>query len=144
MMAVESDRLARHLRQRFGAGALGERCQKLSDTLHAAIKKHGIVEHPTFGKIYAYEVDGFGNSYCMDDANMPSLLGLSRLKFLAADDPIYVNTRRFILSEVNPYWFRGRALHGVGGPHIGLGFVWPMAIVTEVVYIISLYYLFDL
>ena len=63
---------------------------------------------------------------------MPSLLGLPLLGFLPATDPLYQNTRKFLLSGYNPYWFKGSVLSGIGGPHIGLGYIWPMAIITEV------------
>lgn len=132
MFCVELRRLGDHLTRRFNEPKLADRCLKLSKQLKQAIETHGIIQHPVHGRIFAYEVDGFGNANCMDDANMPSLLGLPLLKFIDSTDPIYQNTRNFVLSESNPYWFKGSVLMGVGGPHIGLGYVWPMAIVTEV------------
>eukprot|EP00479_Gromia_sphaerica_P002078 TRINITY_DN1247_c0_g1_i1.p1 TRINITY_DN1247_c0_g1~~TRINITY_DN1247_c0_g1_i1.p1 ORF type:complete len:117 (-),score=22.24 TRINITY_DN1247_c0_g1_i1:202-552(-) len=81
-----------------------------------------------FGSVYAFEVDGFGNSYLMDDANLPSLLSLPWLGFVDASSEIYKNTRAMILSENNPFFFEGTAACGVGGPHVGLGFIWPMSI----------------
>ena len=38
------------------------------------IEAYGIVHHPRFGRIYAYEADGLGHFHLMDDANVPSLL----------------------------------------------------------------------
>ncbi|MGN1236074.1 MAG: glycoside hydrolase family 125 protein, partial [Bacteroidaceae bacterium] len=87
--------------------------------------------HPKYGKIYAYEVDGFGNHLLMDDANVPSLLSLPYLGEVDVNDTIYQNTRRFVLSDDNPYFFRGRAGFGVGGPHIGYDYVWPMSIIMR-------------
>ena len=49
-------------------------CTKLADEVDKAIQEYAVVNHPVSGKIYAFEVDGFGNSLCMDDANVPSLL----------------------------------------------------------------------
>jgi len=64
----------------------------------------------------------------MDDANAPSLLSLPYLEVCAVDDPLYQRTRARVLSADNPYFFQGRAAEGVGGPHVGLGMIWPMAI----------------
>jgi meiotically up-regulated gene 157 (Mug157) protein len=74
--------------------------------------------------VYAYEVDGFGNAYFMDDANLPSLLSLPYFGFTNATDETYLATRKAVLSSRNPWWFNGTAASGVGGPHNGLGYVW--------------------
>ena len=71
------------------------------------IELFGIVRHPKYGKIYAYETDGYGNHVLMDDANVPSLLSIPYLGFADANDEIYKNTRAFILSKENPYYFEG-------------------------------------
>jgi meiotically up-regulated gene 157 (Mug157) protein len=81
--------------------------------------------------IYAYEVDGFGNQLLMDDANVPSLLSLSYLGCCTANDPVYVRTRSFVLSDDNPYFFRGKAGEGIGGPHVGLHMIWPLGIIMR-------------
>ena len=99
--------------------ALSARCTALANEVEAALKKYAVVKHPEFGEIYAFEVDGFGNSYMMDDANVPSLLSLGYLIPSMASDPIYQNTRRFVWSNSNPYFFKGKAGEGIGGPHIG-------------------------
>jgi len=82
-------------------------------------------------KIYAYEVDGYGGSYTMDDANIPSLLSLPFLGYVSKTDPLYLNTRKFILSDANPYYSSGSAGKGVGGPHIGQGYIWPLSIIIQ-------------
>ena len=84
-----------------------------------------------YGKIYAFEVDGFGNHMLMDDANVPSLLAMPYLGDVSIDDPIYQNTRRFVWSLDNPYFFKGKAGEGIGGPHIGYDMVWPMSIMMK-------------
>ncbi|HKK45096.1 MAG TPA: glycoside hydrolase family 125 protein, partial [Balneolaceae bacterium] len=83
------------------------------------------------GKIYAYEVDGFGNRLFMDDANVPGLLSLPYLGCTKEDDPVYQNTRKFVLSQHNPYFFKGTAGEGIGGPHVGLNMIWPMSIIMR-------------
>jgi len=110
---------------------LAKRCENLADEVEAALKKYAVVNHPEFGQIYAFEVDGFGNAYLMDDANVPSLLSLAYLIPEMADDPIYQNTRRFVWSESNPYFWRGKAGEGIGGPHIGTEVIWPMSIMMK-------------
>ena len=106
-------------------------CRALADEVEKALKKHAIVKHPKYGKIYAFEVDGFGNAYLMDDSNAPSLLSMAYLGDVDADDPIYQNTRRFVWSEDNPYFFKGTAGEGIGGPHIGYDMIWPMSIMMK-------------
>ena len=106
-------------------------CRALADEVETALLKYAVVEHPKYGKIYAYEVDGYGNYTMMDDANVPSLLALPYMGWGKADDPVYRNTRRFVWSEDNPYFFRGKAGEGIGGPHVGLDYPWPMSIILK-------------
>lgn len=106
-------------------------CRALADEVETALKENAVVYHPKFGNIYAFEVDGFGNSYLMDDANVPSLLALAYLGDVAPDNPVYCNTRRFVLSDSNPYFFKGTAGEGIGGPHIGYDMIWPMSIMMR-------------
>jgi hypothetical protein len=81
-----------------------------------------------FGEIWAYEVDGFGNALMMDDANAPGLLTMAYLGCCPMNDARYQRTRAFVLSDSNPYFFRGKAAEGVGGPHAGVNQVWPMSL----------------
>ncbi len=112
--------------------------QKLADELTAlavevaeALKKYAIVEHPQFGKVYAFEVNGFGSYNLMDDANVPSLLSMPYLGSVDAKDPIYINTRNYVWSTENPFFFRGTAAEGIGGPHVGADYIWPMSITMK-------------
>ena len=84
-----------------------------------------------FGEVLAYEVDGYGSHLFMDDANVPSLLALPMLGFLEKNDPLYLRTRKMVLSKGNPYFLRGEAFQGVGGPHIGLVNAWPMSVLVQ-------------
>ncbi|WP_227718252.1 glycoside hydrolase family 125 protein [Microbulbifer sp. Q7] len=106
-------------------------CLDFANELDQAIQAHCVAEHQGFGKIYAYEVDGFGNKLFMDDANVPSLMSLAYLDPAFADDPIYQNTRRFLLSDSNPYFLRGTAAEGQGSPHTGKEKIWPMGIILR-------------
>ncbi len=114
-----------------GDKALAAECNSLADEIHAALMEYAVYDHPKYGKVYAFEVDGFGNHLLMDDANVPSLLAMGYLGDVAIDDPVYQNTRRMVWSEDNPYFFRGTAAEGIGGPHIGFNMIWPMSIMMK-------------
>lgn len=100
-------------------------------SVKAGIEEHGIVTLPTGEKIYAYEVDGLGNYLLMDDSNMPSLLSLPLLTNVAQDDELYQNTRNYILSEGNPFYYVGKRAAGIGSPHTPENHIWPMALAVE-------------
>jgi meiotically up-regulated gene 157 (Mug157) protein len=108
--------------------ALAARASALRDEVAQATAQHGRVDHPQLGEIWAYEVDGYGGQLLMDDANAPGLVTLAYLGICPANDAVYQRTRAFALSDANPYFFRGAAAEGVGGPHIGLNSIWPMSI----------------
>ena len=108
-----------------------QECIDLANEVEQALAKYAIHNHPKYGQIYAYEVDGFGNQLLMDDANVPSLLALAYLGDVDINNSIYQNTRSFVWSEDNPYFFRGTAGEGIGGPHIGYDMVWPMSIMMK-------------
>lgn len=113
---------------------LASECTDLANEVETALEKYATVEHPKYGTIYAYEVDGYGGVNLMDDANVPSLLALPYLVGMDANDPIYQNTRRFVWSEDNPYFFKGAAGEGIGGPHVShvsLNMIWPMSIMMK-------------
>lgn len=106
--------------------------QSLAAEVEQAIQKYGVVNHPYAGKIYAFEVDGLGNTNLMDDANIPSLLALPYLGAVKTDDPIYQNTRKFVLSEHNPYFYKSTIAEGIGGPHVGKdNMIWPLSIISR-------------
>ncbi len=131
-MAVTSlNKAAEVLDQVNGNAGLASQCRSLASEVHDALMKYAVYNHPKYGKIYAYEVDGFGNQLLMDDANVPSLLAMPYLGDVDVNDPIYQNTRRFVWSEDNPYFFRGKAGEGIGGPHIGYDMAWPMSIMMK-------------
>lgn len=114
-----------------GERTMAGECLALADEVEQALREYAVVEHPEFGEIYAFEVDGFGNRFLMDDANVPSLLAMAYLGDVDPSDPIYRNTRRFVWSESNPYFFRGTAGEGIGGPHVGYDMIWPMSIMMK-------------
>lgn len=111
--------------------AFSAECAALAAEVDSAIKKYAIVNHPKYGKIYAFEVDGYGNNLMMDDANVPSLLSLPYLGYGSANDPVYKNTRKYVWSNDNPYFYSGKAGEGIGGPHVGVDMIWPMSIIMK-------------
>jgi meiotically up-regulated gene 157 (Mug157) protein len=112
---------------------MADDCEALAAEVHAALQKYAIVQHPVRGRVLAYEVDGFGNQLFMDDANVPSLLAMPYLGSMPAEDEVYQNTRRMVLSESNPYFFKGKVAEGIGGPHVGLNYIWPMGIIIRAI-----------
>src|SRR5690606_31755078 len=110
---------------------LATRMENLANEVEEAVNRYGIVNHPEHGRVYAFEVDGFGSYMMMDDANVPSLLALPYLGAVDVNDEVYQRTRKFILSEKNPFFFKGTAAEGIGGPHIGRDMIWPMAIIMR-------------
>lgn len=106
-------------------------CDGLAQEIESALLKYGRTRDANAGEIWAYEIDGFGNQLLMDDANLPSLLGLPYLGCCTSVDATYRRTRSRILSPANPYFFKGTAAEGVGGPHIGLDTIWPMSIIIR-------------
>ena len=114
-----------------GDDKLAAEATALAAEVERATNEHGRVQHPRHGQIWAYEVDGYGNSLRMDDANAPGLLSLAYLGCCAKTDPLFVRTRSFVWSLDNPYFFAGTAAEGVGGPHEGLDMIWPMSIMMR-------------
>lgn len=110
---------------------LARQCLDLAAEVEQALKEYAIVNHPKYGPVYAFEVDGYGNHFLMDDANVPSLLAMPYLGDVDRHDPVYENTRRFVWSLDNPYFFKGTAGEGIGGPHIGYNMAWPMSIMMK-------------
>jgi meiotically up-regulated gene 157 (Mug157) protein len=99
--------------------------------VETALQKFAVIDHQTLGKIYAYEVNGFGSFNLMDDANVPSLLSLPYLNAVKPNDHLYTNTRKFVLSTENPFFFKGSAGEGIGGPHAGMDMIWSLSIIMR-------------
>jgi meiotically up-regulated gene 157 (Mug157) protein len=104
---------------------------ELKQEIDYGIRTYGIYNHDKYGKIFACETDGFGNYTLMDDANVPSLMSIPYLGYCRADHPIYVNTRKFILSSDNPYYFEGKYGKGIGSPHTPEGYIWHIALTMQ-------------
>ncbi|EGR29068.1 meiotically up-regulated protein, putative [Ichthyophthirius multifiliis] len=113
---------------------LSQKYEQLSKDIKTDIYLRGITKDNQGNDIFAYEIDGFGNVLKMDDANLPSLLSLTYLGFISQNDTLYINTRKMILdSSQNPYFFKGKQGEGIGGPHIGFQYAWPLSIITRAI-----------
>jgi meiotically up-regulated gene 157 (Mug157) protein len=115
----------------FGDESLAARAKELKSSIEDGIARHGTVEHPVHGRVYAYEVDGMGEALLMDDANMPSLLGAPLSGFAAVDDPTYLATRKLLLSPENPYYYSGKVASGIGSPHTPPRYIWHIALAVQ-------------
>ncbi|PIO47237.1 MAG: metal-independent alpha-mannosidase [[Chlorobium] sp. 445] len=110
--------------------AFASACRTFADELEHTLEQYAKREHLHYGPCYAFETDGYSNYYFMDDGNLPSLISLPYLGCLRADEPTYLNTRRFILSEDHMYFFKGKAGEGYGGPHAGWEMIWHLGILA--------------
>jgi len=110
---------------------VAEEMEALALEVRQALQKYAVVDHPVHGKVYAYEINGMGSYSMMDDANVPSLLALPYLGAISMVDPIYLNTRKMVLSADNPFYYKGKVADGIGGPHIGKNMIWPMSIIAR-------------
>lgn len=111
--------------------ALSARVRALRAAIEDGLHRFAVVSTERFGDVYAYETDGLGGYVLMDDANVPSLLSLPYLGCVSANDPVYQNTRRMILSDANPYYYNGSAVRGIGSPHTPENYVWPISLCIQ-------------
>ncbi|MBQ7840472.1 MAG: glycoside hydrolase family 125 protein [Lachnospiraceae bacterium] len=110
---------------------LAKEAAQMKKEIHDAIETIGIVSSWYYGKIYAYETDGYGQYLLMDDANVPSLLAMDYLGYEATDREVVESTRKFILSNGNPYYFEGEKAKGIGSPHTYVNYIWHIALAIQ-------------
>jgi len=111
--------------------AVAKELEDLAMEVKQALQKYAVIDHETYGKVYAYEVNGMGSYNLMDDASIPSLLALPYLGTTSMTDPIYLNTRKMLHTNDNPFFYKGPAGEGIGGPHIGKNMIWPISIIVR-------------
>ncbi len=115
----------------FNDKNFAQQCSTLADEVENALKIYSLTNHLNFGEMISYEADGFGNQLFMDDPSFPGLLSLPYFGCISESNPIYQNTRKFILSESNPYFFKGKFGEGIGSPHTGMGKIWPLSLIMR-------------
>jgi meiotically up-regulated gene 157 (Mug157) protein len=124
-------KIAQVHREARGDGQSASDAEALAAEVEAALHANALVDDGQVGQVWAYEIDGFGNWVFMDDANVPNLAGLALVDAAKRDDPLFRRTAGLVWSDRNPFFFKGRAAEGVGGPHVGLDMIWPMSIITH-------------
>lgn len=110
---------------------LAKKINKLKNTVNKAIYKHAVVKTKEFGKVFAFEVNGFGNYILMDDANVPSLLASPYLGFIDKENPLYLNTKKMLFSKTNPFYYEGSFINGIGSPHTPENHIWHISMAVE-------------
>lgn len=131
LIVIALQDLARLAVDGYGDQNLANEADSMATQVYEGIVRFGLVRAPGGGRMYVYETDGLGNNLLMDDANLPNLTGLPYLGWCSAYDPVYLNTRNYVLSKRNPWYFVGTYAQGLGSPHTPDGFVWPLGIITR-------------
>lgn len=121
MMAVELRHVADILESTTGAAAADDtKMQTLAveTARYARVIRDAVWNHTrtaaAAGDLFAYETNGYGGMYLMDDANVPSLVSLPYLGFLDRDDATYQATKKMLFSRANPYYAAGAQFNGIG------------------------------
>ncbi|KAH8827769.1 Six-hairpin glycosidase-like protein [Flagelloscypha sp. PMI_526] len=127
MLSVELDHLASMLDAVGQLSNISTQAKEWSERISKAVWDTTLVDN-----VFAYETNGLGSRYVMDDANVPSLLSLPYLGFLKKDHPAYLATKKVVLSRQNPYYAEGASWKGVGGPHVDPWHPWPMASISAI------------
>lgn len=80
------------------------RCLKVKREISLAIIVRASVIHPTFGTIYASEIDRAGNKVCMEKIDLHGLIALPFSDISYLTNPVYQQTRIFCLSHQNVFY----------------------------------------
>jgi meiotically up-regulated gene 157 (Mug157) protein len=129
--SVVLEYVAQYARQFYHNENLAVEATYLQNDIRSGIETYGVIQHPVYGRMYAYETDGYGHYNLMDDANVPNLLSIPYLNYRPTDDRVYQQTRRFVLSSDNPYFFSGTFAQGIGSPHTVARYIWPLGLIMQ-------------
>ena len=109
-----------------------EEIKNIADAVEKSIYEHGVIIDPiNKEKYFAFEVDGYGNYYFMDEPGYPNLISLPFFQFCSASNEIYINTRKRILSERNPYFIKGKFGSGCSSSHSYRRYNWPLFTIMQ-------------
>ncbi|MDO4297101.1 MAG: glycoside hydrolase family 125 protein [Lachnospiraceae bacterium] len=117
--------------QILGDQKLAYEASGLRDEIYEGIETYAITRKEGYGEVYAYEADGYGQFNLMDDANVPSLLSMEYLGYRGRSRQVADNTRKLILSEANPFYYKGKKAAGIGSPHTPVGYIWHIALCMQ-------------
>ncbi|APY11530.1 metal-independent alpha-mannosidase [Seonamhaeicola sp. S2-3] len=133
MAVVELKHLAEMFKTILNNTTYAERCLKMADQIDSAIKEYAIIEHKVFGKMYAFEVDGFGSQLLLEESTIPNLMSLPYIDACDINDPVYQNTRKWLLSEWNPKFVKGKFTEGIGSTHYfePPKRIWPLSTISR-------------
>lgn len=131
--AVSLEQLAEIFSIVFGNKSEAVFCAQKSVAVKKDLMEYAVFKNKKGKKIFAYEIDGYGGAVFMDDANAPGLLSLPYFGFLKKEEELYQNTRKMILSEKNPYYFKGEKYCGIGSAHTRYGNIWPLSIIMQAI-----------
>lgn len=111
----------------------GKLCLTMADQIDNAIKEYAIIKHKVFGEMYAFEVDGYGSQLLLEESTIPNLISLPYVGVCEVDDPIYQNTRKWLLSEWNPKFVKGKFTEGIGSTHYfePPKRIWPLSTISR-------------
>ncbi|KAG9317210.1 Six-hairpin glycosidase-like protein [Chiua virens] len=144
MLSVEMNNLATILDEVDIAPSVSAKAEQWSQSIKDAIYEHAVrfdvriqlilldALTQAINNVFAYETNGLGSVYMMDDANVPSLLSLPYLGFLDRNDSTYLKTKKMLMSRWNPYYASGQNFSGIGGPHIEAWHPWPMSQISNI------------
>ncbi len=131
LAAVAMNQLAALAREGYGDANLAAAARAVGYGLEIGIERYGRYYDFKRGWMYVYETDAQGHFLLADDANIPDLLAIPFFGYRWSRDPTYLNTRSFILSSRNPFYYTGKYAQGLGSPHTPPGWVWPLGIITR-------------
>ena len=134
MAVVELKHLAEMLREIKKNEKYAALCIKMASQIDTAIQEYAIIDHRVFGKMYAFEVDGYGSQLLLEESTIPNLMSLPYIGACKIDDPIYQNTRKWLLGDWNPKYVKGKFDEGIGSTHYPdpPKRIWPLSTISRV------------
>lgn len=83
--------------------------------------------------VFYKEVDGYGSHILLEESTVPNLMSLPYVGYCSVDDPVYQNTRRWLLSDWNPKFVKGKRDEGIGSTHYPEPpkMIWPLSTIAR-------------